>query len=362
MGLPQIKFDPKYKNPCFLGAKPNPLFNDDRLHCLPYFYLIGVKKSGTSDLFKRISAHPEFRDPDFKEAQWFPRTRFGFGIRSYKRKPFFKETLGKGIDNRSIKFYFTLYRRAAARIQKCVSNHMKGGTYHNCITADATPANLHIHTGWDLLPGNEGLTEPRYTTFHYIKHLTPNAKIIIIFRDPVTRLFSDFLHEMKIRGRLHSSSKMIAKMFHKQTLALMDAYETCFKRFSMRRCLYNETLPKQLQKKSIILAESFRAGFYAFYMQELLSVFRKDQILTVHMGQYLTRTKQTLANTFKFLNMSPLSSRKMSDILKLTVANTAKSDATMYKKTKDLLYTFYKPYNKKMASLMGDSRYLFPQG
>jgi hypothetical protein len=56
-----------------------------------------------------------------------------------------------------------------------------------CLSADATPANFHMHTGWNLLPGNDGLTEPRYTNFHYIKHLTPDAKIIVIFRDPVTR-------------------------------------------------------------------------------------------------------------------------------------------------------------------------------
>lgn len=45
-----------------------------------------------------------------------------------------------------------------------------------------------MHSRWELLPGNEGLTEPRYTNFHYIKHITPEAKIIIIFRDPVSRL------------------------------------------------------------------------------------------------------------------------------------------------------------------------------
>ena len=72
-------------------------------------------------------------------------------------------------------------------------NNLKHFLLNVLLTADATPANFHMHTGWSLLPGNEGLTEPHYTNFHYIKHLTPNAKIIIIFRDPVTRFVHDAL-------------------------------------------------------------------------------------------------------------------------------------------------------------------------
>lgn len=58
------------------------------------------------------------------------------------------------------------------------------------ISADATPANLHMNKYWELLPGNENLKEPKYTNLDYIKHLVPNVKIIVIFRDPVTRYVS----------------------------------------------------------------------------------------------------------------------------------------------------------------------------
>jgi hypothetical protein len=38
---------------------------------------LGVKKSGTSDLYTRLMAHREFQVPRYKESQWFPRIRFG---------------------------------------------------------------------------------------------------------------------------------------------------------------------------------------------------------------------------------------------------------------------------------------------
>jgi len=44
-----------------------------------------------------------------------------------------------------------------------------------------------MNTNWEWLPGNEGLSEPRYTHLDYIHHTVPHTKIIIILRDPVSR-------------------------------------------------------------------------------------------------------------------------------------------------------------------------------
>ena len=64
-----FSFDPTYKNPCW---KEN-----DTLHCLPYFFLIGVKKSGTTALWKHIASHPDFAFRRIKkEQQWFAVRRF----------------------------------------------------------------------------------------------------------------------------------------------------------------------------------------------------------------------------------------------------------------------------------------------
>ena len=70
---------------------------------------------------------------------------------------------------------------------------------------------------WEHMPGNEGLTEPKYTTLHNIKHLNPKVKIIIILRDPVERykLYLSFhtigTHRKNIFKKLNirSSSELI---------------------------------------------------------------------------------------------------------------------------------------------------------
>ena len=76
---PQYTFDPAYKNPCWR--------EDGQLKCLPYFFLIGIKKSGTTDLFVRLLHHPEVAVPGpfLKEARWFATYRFGeFAYNMYR--------------------------------------------------------------------------------------------------------------------------------------------------------------------------------------------------------------------------------------------------------------------------------------
>lgn len=57
------------------------LYNRDgkplRLRCLPYFYIIGQPKCGTTDLFHRLLLHPEVKFNTMKEPHWWTRKRFG---------------------------------------------------------------------------------------------------------------------------------------------------------------------------------------------------------------------------------------------------------------------------------------------
>lgn len=57
------------------------LFHHDRklyrMRCLPYFYIIGQPKCGTTDLYDRLRLHPDVKFTTFKEPHWWTRKRFG---------------------------------------------------------------------------------------------------------------------------------------------------------------------------------------------------------------------------------------------------------------------------------------------
>ncbi|XP_045177068.2 carbohydrate sulfotransferase 15-like [Mercenaria mercenaria] len=359
MNMKPITFDPAFKNPCWRGGDRSTPLNDGTLHCLPYFYLIGVKKSGTTDLFSRIQRHAEFCKPLFsKESQWFARIRFGINARSLTNNNM-RSIIQRGIDPRKVEFFISLFDKAARCISFSPSTRRRNDSLrYKMVTAEASPSTFHMHTNWERLPGNENLTEPRYTNFHFIKHITPNVKIIILFRDPATRLYSDFLHTTG--GRYGRSSP---EVFHRDVTELIKAYKGCFRRFSQRRCVYNNTLKQELRWKRTRLAESFNAGFYAVLMRDLLEVFGKAQVLPVLMTDYIAKMEETLRNVFSFLDMSAVNSITMRRMLKTDPQNVSKKKkaGAMLDKTRDMLYDFYRPYNEDMAALMNDTRYLFPK-
>ena len=67
-------FLPNYKNPCFywnvtLSNGPQ-LKTTRQIRCLPYFFIAGFPKSGTTDLWARLMKHPDIvirhkKEPDF---------------------------------------------------------------------------------------------------------------------------------------------------------------------------------------------------------------------------------------------------------------------------------------------------------
>ncbi|KAH3730987.1 hypothetical protein DPMN_056990, partial [Dreissena polymorpha] len=215
MKLPQIKFDPKFKNPCWHDKK--------KLVCLPYMFIIGVKKCGTSDLFFRTAMHPDFAHPGFKEAQWFARRRF---------------TKDKSMADFSA--YISMFDKAANKVYKGAElMPHESFTNQRTITGEASPSNLHLNSHWQTLPGNENADEPRYVILDYIHHILPAAKIIITFRDPIDRLYSDYFHEF---GTLQNRNDVGPAHFHEVVTEGIDLYRKCFEHRTVRSCAYDHSL------------------------------------------------------------------------------------------------------------------------
>ena len=58
------------------------------------------------------------------------------------------------------------------------------------LTGDFTPSAFTFAPQWDKRPGNKDLSQPRFTTADYLRLFRPDAKFIIMLRDPVERYVS----------------------------------------------------------------------------------------------------------------------------------------------------------------------------
>ena len=52
---------------------------------------------------------------------------------------------------------------------------------------DGSPNLFWDSSNWDLIPSNQAMKEPNMTVAHTIYTLNPEAKIIILIREPVSR-------------------------------------------------------------------------------------------------------------------------------------------------------------------------------
>lgn len=205
-------FDPSFRNPCWYheggaeylktnrkgragtrGAVLSHQHTDGKiLSCLPYVYLLGQPKSGTSDLFERLTSHPDVIGPDKKEVRWFTRGEF-----TTARIPE-SQRLGKYT---SIFSFTSSFDEAAHEI----AHRHDGGIRSQVITVDGGP-----HTLWwptqspdgELLP--DDIPAPQI-----IREMQPNAKFLITLSDPVNRMYSDYYF-------LDDSLKVVESMLHRR--------------------------------------------------------------------------------------------------------------------------------------------------
>ncbi|CAB1343701.1 unnamed protein product [Coregonus sp. 'balchen'] len=96
-----------------------------RLRCLPYFYIIGQPKCGTTDLFHRLLLHPEVKFTTMKEPHWWTRKRFGI--------IHLKDGL---LERFPVEDYLDLFELAAYHIQEGILGNTSGDHSQRHIITD----------------------------------------------------------------------------------------------------------------------------------------------------------------------------------------------------------------------------------
>ncbi|KAL4231189.1 Carbohydrate sulfotransferase 15 [Mactra antiquata] len=370
------KYDKKFKNPCWyeLLDTPTPykgniyatispsaktvlgrlselwdnVYSDDepsyRLRCLPYFMIIGQPKCGTTDLFWKIAKHSDITTPPIKELHWWSRSRQGRRFSYSKIIPF---------DD-----YVDMFDASAVSIEQRFNNitddeNIDINKYNNesrnqIITGEASVSLFWDNTEWMYFPENKGQSEPLYIIPHYIHHIIPNVKLILMLRDPVERMYSDYLY-------FHSIDKS-ADNFHEAVVYAIDIYSKCFTSYSVRQCIYDTSLANKVRVR-------LRIGIYSSYLKDWLKLFPLSQFFTLRLEDYSSQQVDILEQIYEFLDMRPLSSKEKERIQVTPMSNVRKDEdkqlGGMYEKTRKLLQQFYKPFNVELASLLDDNRYLW---
>lgn len=309
-----------------------------RLRCLPYFYIIGQPKCGTTDLYDRLRLHPEVRFTLFKEPHWWTRKRLGF-IRLGERYP----------ERFQVEDYLDMFDQAAQQIQdNSVNDTSTAPGQPNIIVGEASASTMWDNNAWTFIYENSTQGEPPFLIQDFIHALQPDVRIIVMLRDPVERLYSDYLY--------FGISNKSAEDFHDKVCEALQVFDSCLSECSLRSCVYNSTVNQALPVR-------LQVGLYVVFLMDWLSVFSPEQVLVLRLEDHASNTKFTMSQVFHFLRLGPLSTQLESDITRNPASNTRrpadKNLGPMQPATRDLLRRFYRPFNLKLAKVLHNDSFLW---
>ena len=310
--------------------------------CLPDVFLAGFPKCGSTFLNALITSHPAVVKPLMKEPLWWQTTS------SYNLN-----FVAAHLSNYLVNF---------APLVDLLSRNQED-TIHSM---DATPSlmfdcpkslNKDCRINFCLLPA-------------VLPSVLPKSKFIVVMRNPVSMLYSAFWFSCT-RPRHGSLPSNVAlrgpKIFHERIAAKIHDFNSCIESFPLAKCvvdahpnLFTPELPTCGRTRLDI-------GIYFLHVQKWLSVVPRDRFLFLTLEELSDQTEKVANRIWRFLNVSPMSGSVQKAMANYTRAMNQQQtidyrryqEFAMRNDTKELLVNFFKPYNQKLANLVGDNKFLW---
>lgn len=248
---------------------------------LPHFVIIGTQKGGTTYLYDELVHHPQVAPALTKEVHFFDA--------NYK----------KGLD--WYRGFFSAYIRLARRRQGV-----------RVITGEASPSYMfHPH----VLPR--------------LRATLPTAKLIMLLRNPVSRAYSHYHHELRLGF---------------ETLSFAEALEHEDERLEgeLERLHRDE----HYEAFNYVHFSYRRRGLYLEQVQAWMNAFGPDQLLILSSEAFYRDTAHFMARVLEFLELPSSALPPLSD-------HQAPGYPRLDPQIRASLAAYFKPHNRQLYDYLG---------
>jgi hypothetical protein len=246
-----------------------------RLRHLPTAVIVGAQKAGTTQLFSYLVTHPRVMAGAKKEIDYFSRN-----------------------PDKSIEWYRSRFPLRA---------HV---AWRQAQVLEASPSYMPI---------------PR--ALRQMQSVLPEARVIVILRDPVSRAFSHYQH----RKTRHLESRTFEE-------AVADELRA------------NEFLPARgvaLRPEARDMWEYVARGYYALQLELIFHLYPRDRVMVVDSADLFADTNTTCQQVFEFLGVEPF------DVQPSKVYNRGYYREKIDPRVAERLRAHYGPYNMMLQSMLG---------
>lgn len=305
----------------------------DHFFCLPKNFLIGFPKCGTTLLYEYIQSHPLSANPQIKEGQFWRE---------------FVKTSNNQLRKLEVLLYLFHFFDASQRMK------------HNSklFTIDASASTVFA-TSQPL----QIVEEDMCFVPLLIKKTLPHSKLIIIMRNPVERLWSDFWYFCPPSkwSSLNIQSDNAAEIFQNVTHKALKNFNDCMS--SNNSLFYCTTVSGSVAGEEAA-CNNVRLGLSIYYPHVLrwYSVFPQNQLLLIRMENLISDSLSTMNSVWEFLEVPKYKKKAIKGKVNSNSWIGKEKYASHFKmllSTKLILNKFFTPYNQKLANLLNDERYLW---
>ena len=308
-----------------------------RLLCLPYVYLAGFPKCGTTALYHLLVQHPLVAQPLRKEGHFWS-TFLQNGTYTDKQL--------------HALWYLHHFMRAANQISESPQS----------ITIDGSPSTL-----WTVPRGYKRNPDLCMIS-SVIANVTPTAKFIVVMRNPVKRLFSDYWFFCSHQNWKRNGQVVVPQhytengkqIFHNLTTEAIQQFQSCVATgVSILECVHRTTTTTDCFHLRLGL------GMYYFYVICWLATVSHERFLFLRSEDLAVDPYSALRKVWAFLNLTSQSRKEVESLKKTWNSNDwIKSEKyrdrfAMLPQTEKMLRDFYAPYNKLLAQLLSDDTLLW---
>ena len=320
-----------------------------KFFCLPNIYLAGFPKCGTTSLYSLITSHPLLAKPQTKEGHFWRE---------------FVKTVNPLYKQLEVLHYLFHCKAAAEEMETSTAK----------ITIDASASTVFASPNTGVSMEKDMCILPTL-----LSKVLPDAKYIVIMRNPVERLWSDYWYFCaKARWKVvrnHTKYFNIpndvalhaSEIFHNHTVSVVDDFKTCLlENRSEFECVMRAN--SEDGKVAACMGARVGVGLYYFHIVKWLSILPRNKFLFLRMEDLIEDTFNVMLKVWTFLEVDSLSK----EVLDHHIQNSMKTNANtwigleeyrdkfkMSTITHRQLTSFHQPYNKRLAKLLNDDRFLW---
>ena len=305
------------------------------LVCIPGVFFIGFPKSGSSQLFQMMKRNPDIVTGINKEPHWWTRVPF----------------------NAKFPHNILAIVRYLMHFQDA-SHHIAKDNPH-ALAIDASQSTI-----WDTRETKNLCILPSV-----IHSIVPAAKYVVIMRDPVDRLYSDFTYlcekhweAQKLKAIPDEYMHNGPELFHKTAELEIREFEECRQTHRLEVCTHRALYGHESITDNVCGRVRLGISLYQVHVTKWLRVIPRDQFLFLRTEDLAVNPYKMLTQVWTFLGLPTQTAEELEEILnsKTNYSNVGHMKVLQLRpETRAMLERFYAQHDQQLAQLLEDEAFLW---